>query len=165
MFTCTVCRKNHDDSAIAFDCPFPVYLDAIPEKERLHRCLLRPDLCVLDKEHFFIKGNLDIPVTGRSQSLVFNGWTSLSKENFQRAVDLWETAGRESEPPYFGWFSNRLPGFPDTVNLKARVHISKKGQRPRIELEPTEHPLAVAQHHGISQEEYELIVSRLLHGE
>jgi hypothetical protein len=51
---------------------------------------------------------------------------------------------RTHEPPYFGWFSNILPIFSSTLNLKTQV------PKAYIELEPTDHPLAVEQCEGIT---------------
>jgi hypothetical protein len=52
----------------------------------------------------------------------------------------------------FGWFSNQVPGYPDTLNLKCDVSPRDDGMRPLITLEPTDHPLAVQQREGISFE-------------
>ena len=52
--------------------------------------------------------------------------------------------------PRFGWFSNRLKGYPDTLNLKCQVHPRAGRQRPWIELEATDHPLALEQRNGIT---------------
>ncbi|WP_425517552.1 DUF2199 domain-containing protein [Paenibacillus agaridevorans] len=32
-----------------------------------------------------------------------------------------------------------MPCYPDTLNLKARVHLRADGLRPYIEMEPTDH--------------------------
>ena len=50
----------------------------------------------------------------------------------------------------FGWFSSRLPGYPDTLSLKCMVHPRDDGMRPAIELEDSDHPLAVQQCGGIA---------------
>jgi hypothetical protein len=42
-----------------------------------------------------------------------------------------------------------LPLYPSTENLKKRSHLRDDGIRPYIELEPTNHPLAVEQRNGI----------------
>lgn len=88
---------------------------------------------------------------------------SLSRTNFQRALDHWTRAGRESEPPYFGWLSTALPYEPTTVSLKSHVHTQPVGQRPLVELEHTNHPLAVEQHHGITLDRVQKIAERVLH--
>ena len=65
---------------------------------------------------------------------------------------MWNDAARAEEPPYFGWFSTSLPGYPETLNLKTLVHTRAVGLVPWIELEPTDHPLAVEQRTGITWE-------------
>jgi hypothetical protein len=87
----------------------------------------------------------------------------LSKENFNRTVGLWKAGGRENEPPYFGWLSNRLPLYSETLNLKTHVHTRPVGQRPFVELEPTNHPLAVEQRQGITLTRVREIAAALLH--
>lgn len=115
--------------------------------------VLEEELCVVvargGREHFFIRGNLEIPIQGEKVGFAYTAWVSLSATNFQRAIDLWEEPSRVDEPPYFGWFSNRLPGYPDTLNLKTLIHTRGVGRRPSIQLEPTDHPLAREQRDGI----------------
>jgi Uncharacterized protein conserved in bacteria (DUF2199)/Protein of unknown function (DUF2500) len=59
--------------------------------------------------------------------------------NFERTAKLWKKKGRESEPPYFGWLSTSITGYPETVGLKTNVHTRPVGERPYVELEPTDH--------------------------
>ena len=82
----------------------------------------------------------------------------------KRACKLWEKPGRETEPPYFGWLSTALPGYPSTLNLKTNVHTRQVGRRPRVELEPTDHPLAVEQRQGITLSRVQEIAEIVLHG-
>jgi hypothetical protein len=90
----------------------------IPEDERASRSDLTSDACVVDEKHFFIVGNLEIPINGSEETFSWDVWVSLSRENFQRAFELWESDDRVNEPPYFGWLSTTLPGYPETLNLK-----------------------------------------------
>ncbi|GAA0728108.1 DUF2199 domain-containing protein [Dactylosporangium roseum] len=115
---------------------------------------LEEELCCIDtpereERHFFIRGLIEIPVKGTEEQLTYNVWVSLSPANFERAVERWEDPGRVEEKPYFGWLSNNIPGYPETLQLKTRVHTREPGRRPFVELEPTEHPLAVEQRTGI----------------
>jgi hypothetical protein len=100
-------------------------------------------------------GRLLLPVIGVKEPFELLVWVSLSPQNFRRISELWTTAGHEREPAYFGWFSNRLPGLPETMNLKCNVHTRPVGE-PTIELEPTSHPLAVAQREGLRNRNYSL---------
>ena len=72
--------------------------------------------------------------------------------------------GRENQPPYFGWLSTELPLYqPSTLLLKTHVHARPVGQRPLIELEPTEHPPAVEQRTGITLARVQQIAETLIH--
>jgi hypothetical protein len=74
-------------------------------------------------------------------------------------VALWDAEIRASEPPMFGWLCNDLGVYPTTFGLKTLVHLRDAGQRPLIELEPTDHPLAVEQREGISLQRVEEIAA------
>jgi hypothetical protein len=91
-------------------------------------------------------------------------WVSLSEAGFVRTGELWETEGREAEPPMFGWLSSELPVYtPSTLSLKTRVHTQPVGLRPWVELEPTDHPLAVEQRNGIGMSRVQEFAELLLH--
>ncbi|GAB3230100.1 hypothetical protein GCM10027447_24260 [Glycomyces halotolerans] len=127
-------------------------------------CLLSSDQCVIKAQHFFVKGQIEIPVVANDDVFSWGVWVSLSRENFERAVGLWETPGRESEEPYFGWLAAELPIYsPSTVNLKTNVHTRPVGERPFVELEPTDHPLAVEQRTGITPERIREIAEAVMH--
>jgi len=119
--------------------------------------------CVLDDEHFFVLGTLDLPVRGADEVLTWIVWSTLSRANFERTSDLWNVEGRESEPPYFGWLSNEIPGFPGSLNIKLLVHTQPLGIRPRLEVVDERHPLRDAQMNGISPEEAERLIHVALH--
>lgn len=162
-FICKVCGQFHADLPMDFgvDAPAPYY--AIPEIEREARCELTSDVCMIDSEYFLIRGCLEIPVLDGPRPFVWGVWASLSEQNFKRAGEMWETPGRESEPPYFGWLCTSLPLYPETLHLKTHVHTRPVGQRPFVELEPTEHPLAVEQRNGITMDRVREIAEALLH--
>jgi hypothetical protein len=53
--------------------------------------------------------------------------------------------------PTSGWLVNHIHYYrEETFLLRTRVHFRRGDQRPTIELEPTDHPLAVDQRTGIS---------------
>jgi len=163
-YVCGTCGQRHAGLPLAYGPPAPVYWYSIPEAERERRCLLSSDQCIIDDAHFFLVGNLEIPILGSEERFSWDVWVSLSAANFARACELWEQPGRESEPPYFGWLNTTLPGYPHTVSLKTHVHTREVGVRPYVELEPTDHPLAVEQREGISWERVREIAELMLHG-
>jgi hypothetical protein len=161
---CSCCGEWHDGLPLAYGPPAPLLWFTLPEGEREQRTLLSSDLCLIDEQHGFIVGNLEIPILGSDKHFSWDAWVSLSLPNFKRAFQLWQQPDREAEPPYFGWLSSLLPGSPETLHLKTRVHTRAVGRRPFIELERTDQPLAVEQRQGITWERVQQIAELVLHG-
>jgi hypothetical protein len=163
-YICRTCGEKHDGLPTVYGPGAPALWDMLPENKREARGELTDDLCVIDEQHFFIRGRLEIPIIGSDELFCWLVWVSLSEKNFLRTGELWEQLGRENEPPYFGWLQSSLPFYPATLNLKTNVHTRPVGQRPFIELEPTDHPLAVEQRQGITWDRVQYFAEQLLHG-
>lgn len=161
-YTCATCGEEHEglpDVGFAW----PYYYATIPEAERERRAVLTSDTCVIDGEDFFVRACLPIPIRQADSEFTWGAWVSLSEANFRRYVLHFDVDPPDGEGPYFGWFSNRLPGYPDTLSLETRVHLQAKGRRPRIELQPTEHLLAVHHREGIALSELLEILGDRIH--
>jgi len=161
---CATCGKSHEGLALEFGPEAPDPWFNIPELDRFKRASLSRERCVLDSKHCFVRGCIDLPILGSEDFFTWLVWVSLSNANFERTSGLMETRGRESEPPYFGWLSTRLPGYPDTWLLKTNVYTNPVGVLPSVVLEPNGHPLAVEQQDGITRERARELVGRALHG-
>ncbi|MGW7535495.1 DUF2199 domain-containing protein [Amycolatopsis sp. NPDC054798] len=160
-FDCSCCGRRHDELPLAYGAPAPAYWhDGLAGKPG---CLLSGEQCVLDGEHFFVRARLVLPMTD-GEDFEWGVWVSLSETSFARVTELWEDPARVNEPPYFGWLSTELPGYePTTLNLKTNLHSQPPGIRPIVELEPTDHPLAVEQRTGIDWARVQEIAELLLH--
>ncbi len=141
----------------------PLYADEISEAERSKRLFLTSDLCVIDNEHFFIRCLLLLPVLGTSEAFGWGVWSSLSKTNFLRYQEHYDE-DMSDWAPMFGYLSNKLPDYPDTLSLHLSVQPQAAGQRPLLTLEPTDHPLSVEQRDGIALEKVLRLVEPYLHG-
>jgi hypothetical protein len=118
----------------------------------------------MDGQHFFVRARIVLPVVDADEDFEWGVWVSLSEANFSRALQLWTDPRRMDEPPYFGWLSTELPGYePTTLNLKTNLHTQPVGVRATVELEPTDHPLAVEQRTGITLARVQDIAERVLH--
>ena len=160
-FRCTSCGEEHSGIP-TFSWDYPIqYLD-VPDGERERRVFLTSDTCVIDDAYFFVRGCLEIPVHGSEDPFVWGVWVSLSERNFGIFQELLEVDHRSQSGPFVGWLCSPPSPYPDSCNLKTRVHLRDHGTRPFIELEPTEHPLAIEQREGITVERvaemYELVV-------
>jgi hypothetical protein len=161
-FVCSCCGQRHDDQPMVYHAEAPIYWSG--RRLPFSRSRLSSDQCVIKGEAFFIRGLVEIPVVDADDVFAWGVWVSLSKETFVRADKLWQMPGREHEPPYSGLLSTELGLYsPWTVNLKSHVHTRPVGRRPLIELEPTDHPLAVEQRTGISMERVRQIAETILH--
>ncbi len=149
---------------MCFGAEFPDFYFSVPPEERNARIELTESLCVVDEAHFFIRGRIEIPVTGSNELFCWNVWTSLSEENFIRVNERWNDERRTEEPAYFGWLQTQLPGYADTLNLKTMVHTQAVGIIPRIELIEKGHALTQEQQAGIAWQRVTELVEIAMHG-
>ena len=163
-FTCRSCGEVHRElPAWHFDAPIQVL--GIPEIERASRVELTADDCVIDGKQFYAKGLLELPLRKLKQPFVWGVWVSLSEDSYERFVDLFNDPLRKAGPSFFGWLCNSLPDYPETQLLKTYLHIREFPMRPWIELEPTDHPLAIDQRDGLPEERAIAMAERLLHSD
>ena len=163
-YECKTCGAVHPERPTCFGFDAPTVVSQLSDADRERRVAISSDQCILDDEHFFIIGTLDLPIQGSDEILRWIAWSTLSRPNFERASELWSVDGRESEPPYSGWLSNRIPGFPDTLNVKLLVHTAPLGCRPKFEV-VEEHPIGDAQRHGITDERADELIHVAQFGE
>lgn len=162
-FHCSECGEFHDGLPLSWGPDVPAMWFGIPEGEGESRVDITSDQCVIDEKFFFLRGRIEIPVFNQSEPFAWLVWVSVSEANFLRASELWEQPGRENEPPYSGWLQSSLPCYENTLELATNVHTRRVGVRPYIELEPTDHPLAVEQRTGISLDRVREIAEICLH--
>lgn len=166
-FICSCCGKKHDGLPMSYGFDAPYYwVQTMPEeREASFKFRHGSELCVMDEEHFFIRGNIEIPVIENKRNFTWDVWVSLSKDNFERTVSYWNKWGRQKKlEPMFGWLSTSIPSYSEeTLNLKTMIHTRKLGIRPLIEIEPTAHPLAVEQKNGITMRRVQEIAEGIVH--
>jgi hypothetical protein len=162
-YPCKICGKSHEGPPLSYGAAAPGAYYDVPEEEREKRCLLTSEQCVIDDRYYFILGNINLPITDREEIFNWAVWVLLSEEDFYRISELWETPGRENEPPYDGLLSTTLPCYPSTFSLKVNVYTKPVGERPIVELQESDHPLMKEQKEGISRERVEEFASMILH--
>ncbi|MDD5274099.1 MAG: DUF2199 domain-containing protein [Methylovulum sp.] len=161
-FKCSSCDNIHEGSpSFAFRAPDP-YLqqtDKVREAGELNDdfCRYKDD----DGEHLFIRVCLEVPIHSISEPFLWGVWVSLSQPSFGRYVETYNAP--ETTDRYFGWFCNYLPYYENTYALKTYVHPRSGGLRPFIELEPSQHPLAIDFHQGISIQKAQEIAESIMH--
>lgn len=148
-WVCAICGDVHDElPAVAM--ATPLCWASASETERQTEFELNSDVCIWKDQFFFVRGCLDVPMTDRAGEVFsFGVWVSLSRANFARYIEAYGDPLRGQSAPLFGWLANRLPGYPDTLNLPSQVQMRDAGLRPSILLNVSEHPLVAQQRTGI----------------
>ena len=162
-FHCSFCGKYHEGLPFSYSIPAPIYWTAKLSRDKNSE--LGQDICVIKSEHFFLRGNIEIPIIDADATFAYSVWVSLSKNSFEQISANWNNPERVYDEPYFGWLSCRIPGYPDTLNLKTLAHNREVGIAPFIQLEPTDHPLSVEQQSGITMKRVKEIAEQNLHSE
>jgi len=166
-FTCLFCGCIHDISQISFGAEAPIQWALLTDAERAESELGR-ERCIVESSegrHFFVRACLEIPIKATDQIFTWGVWTSLSEVSFMEMDHHWDDPERIRLGPYFGWLCSKIPEYPDSAFLKSRVHQRSVGVRPLVELEPTDHPLALHQREGVDLERLQEIVVKVLHSE
>jgi hypothetical protein len=164
---CPGCGGQHDDLPLSYATVAPATWNSLADDVR-ERSALFDEACVVrhagGKTDHFIRANIELPLNDVAGGrFLWTVWCSLSAANFQATVDAWDVSGREASAPMFAWLATELPVYPSTLNLRARIHTRPVGQRPVVELEPAEHPLAVEQRRGITMSRVQEIAAAVLH--
>jgi hypothetical protein len=149
-FICSRCGRTHEGSP-SFAYSAPIYYEQLNEGDKRTLATISDDFCEItqtDQTDRFIRTILEIPINGVEEPFLWGVWVSLSEGNFDKYMENFDSPTYEDE--YFGWFSNRLPYYPDTLNLKAQAFVKPGRERPLIQLEPTDHPLSIDSRAGIS---------------
>jgi hypothetical protein len=146
-YRCSTCGElHHDLPHIVLDKPDHYW--SVSEEERDERVELTSDTCIIDNEDFFIRGVIEIPVHEYPEVFGFGAWISLKRENFASYLENFDSI---QIGPFFGWLCTSISYYKDeTLSLKTMAHFRGSGLRPRIDLEPSNHPLAVDQQAGIT---------------
>ena len=152
-YRCTPCGLDHDDLP-DLGAAYPDPWFTIPPAERSRRVQHTPDTCVIDGAEFYIRGVLLLPLVDAASiaaghdAFGLGVWISQGRAHFQTYLDHPDTP---DIGPFTGWFCTRIRGYaPNTDGLRSRAHFRGNNQRPTIELEPTDHSLAVDQRTGIT---------------
>ncbi|HZQ67929.1 MAG TPA: DUF2199 domain-containing protein [Terriglobales bacterium] len=163
-YVCGTCGQRHHGLPLSFAAEFPDPYANVKRDERDMRCVIGSDQCIIDRQFFFIRGCLEIPVLGREDAFLWGLWATVREEVFDEISACWELQGREnSHGPFKGRLANSLSIYPETLNLKLRITLQPVGQRPLFFIEEGEHLLAQEQSVGITEGRAMELASLLLH--
>jgi hypothetical protein len=162
-FRCRICRQWHERLPMSYSAKVAQAVAAIPEWQLDILVAFTLDQCVIDKQEFYIRGRIVVPVFKQEEPFIWGVWAKVDEGDFLRANELWETEGRENEPPFRGWLNTPIALYQGTMDLELRVRTQPVGQRPHFEIVDSGHPLAVEQRRGITMDRVREIAESFLH--
>ena len=117
-FKCASCEGTHEGSpSFGYDTPYFYSCLSGEQKEAWEK--LSDNLCIVEndeEEDYFIRVVLIVPVEGVEEGFTWGVWISVSESNFQKYVENFSSDSYADH--YFGWFSNLLPYYPNTLSIK-----------------------------------------------
>lgn len=162
-FECSECGQQHEGSpSFSVNAPDPWRWQT---EEIRNKGGITSDICYYSDEernHYFIRVIIEVPIHGISEPFLWGVWVSLSKESFDHYLDTWDEPDLEKE--YFGWFCNTLPYYERTIELATNVHPQAGGARPCLSLHESDHELYTDFVNGISIEKAQKIAEIAMHG-
>ena len=163
-FECDVCSQQHEIPLnIGFS--MPDFVNKLLPWEREERSKSSEDWCMVDDQFFYLRGCLEVPIAGTQSVLSWGVWTSLSEDDFDSTMELWNDPARAREPLYKCSLANTLPTYDETRNLPLDVATRNVGDRPLLVLADTEHQLALHQRQGMPLENAIELAKVIIHGQ
>jgi hypothetical protein len=149
---CSVCGKAHslDQSELYFRLPDDLF--ELSEEDRTRLWDISDDVCALDRERFFIRGLLPLPVKGRTEVYRIGMWAEVSVEVFGRIYQRWTDSDQAVEPRLSGTPANQLPlQTQNTRALAVSIQLIGPKSRPEFFVQAPEHHLHREQTDGIDE--------------
>jgi hypothetical protein len=155
-YVCEKCGEEHEDwPALTFNSPH--FYRILSEQDKKGIATIDADFCTItypDRTDRFIRVTLTQKVNDHCEDLEYGLWVSLSEKSFNDYSDNYNNELHKAG--YFGYLSNWIPSYADTLSIHTNVNTRTGNQRPYIEPdEDFDHPFVKDYYAGISKEEAE----------
>jgi hypothetical protein len=125
----------------------------IEERERDRRAWVGEAAAILregDRERFFVRALLELPIDGEEGFFRYGSWIEVSPDDFEVLDELWPDEDAWRSRPFSGTLANELHPYAFTEGLPVQLRLREVRVLPRVELVETDHELMRAQRNGIS---------------
>jgi hypothetical protein len=147
-FVCSICGEQHDERLLDIRLGLPDSIHRLDPDDRESRTWLTDDFAVLDNEHFFVRGLLELPIPELANHFGYGTWVEVPMRAFSDLMKRWHEP--EQFEPVTGYLANELEPYRGTVGLEARLRAISADRLPAVELAEAPHELVHDQQHGIS---------------
>lgn len=162
-FICPNCGIEHEEwPALTFNSPHSYHI--LSDKDKNELAELSSDFCIIrhpDRTDRFIRCAMSQKVIDHCEDLEYGLWVSLSEKSFQDYSDNYNNPSHEAG--YFGWLSNKLPGYDFNESIPMNVHTRSGNHRPEIMPHDSfQHPFVHDYYNGITKAEAEKRINKML---
>lgn len=164
-YICECCGEEKEDwPALAYDSPY--FYSTLSEKE-MENAELTSDLCIVETpeyKHRFVRAVLVQEVNDDCRDLEYGVWVSLSENSFTEYVENYDN--KEFKAEYFGWLSTYLPDYDFSESIPTTVVVDNTIGRPFVfPHQSFEHPFVYDFYNGITKDEAEKRINRVLNNQ
>src|SRR5690349_8147603 len=130
-YICATCGQSHAGLPFSFAADSPDMYANLSQEQRDSRTIIGTDQCIIDEQHFFLRGCLEIPIIGEPEPFIWGLWATVWEKDFDEISASWELQGREkTHGPFKGRLANSIKDYPETLNLKLKIVLQPVGTRP-----------------------------------
>jgi hypothetical protein len=157
-FTCSVCGRYHDERMLDIRADLP---DAIFRVADRGRAWIADDFAVLDDEHFYVRGLLEVPIPELDDRFAYGAWLEVVRADFTELMGRWRDESQFD--PVHGYLANELEPYRATLGLGATLRPTTPDKLPLIELDEGQHELVREQRTGITVGRSDELAAVVLH--
>ncbi len=157
LVKCGICGSEHDLSNIE---PSLIRADPVlevPKDQFAERVVDSKDSAVVRDTaqggtRYFLRVMMPFTVDGRPIPINWGIWVEVDAQDFSRAWERWDDPDQGNEPPFPGELANTIVDYPETVGLRGIVQLRDPQNVPTFTLEESDHPFAIEQRIGVTEE-------------
>jgi hypothetical protein len=149
-YVCQCCGQAHDGLPLDIGFAKPGAYLALKTRQQKARCQLTPDVCIMGKKRFFIRGCLPIPLHETGSVFVWGLWAEVSSHVFERYQQQSDSDASDEVPCPGSLSVEREPLLRGMDRLPVLIQFGPARQRPTFVLEPSNHWLCRDQENGLT---------------
>jgi hypothetical protein len=132
---CSTCGEEHELLDPAFARPDVIF--AMSADEKMGRVLERDDVCALRgddgaADRYFVRCTLPVRLLDAPGTSCWGLWAEVSEDDSKVIWDAWDDPEQDKLPPMRARIANRIPGYPDTIDLPVVLRLTGPKSRPEL---------------------------------
>jgi hypothetical protein len=136
---CPTCGEEHELLEPSFS--RPDVIAAISAEEKTDRVMENNDICALRGEgggadRYLVRGRLSIQLLDAPGTSGWGLWAEVSEEDSVVIWNAWDDPEQNRIPPIEARLANRIPGYPDTIELPVLLRLAGPTSRPALSVTP-----------------------------